>query len=72
LTKIIESMGKYYREAKDKSTDSIKTLLLYLTQILTSLSLLINIFVEEEELKLAVVVSKIVYLTVHLTNNSLL
>ncbi|XP_068912957.1 serendipity locus protein alpha-like isoform X2 [Tenebrio molitor] len=47
-------MGKYYREAKDKSTDSIKTLLLYLTQILTSLSLLINIFVEEEQLKLVV------------------
>lgn len=58
LTTLIKSIGSYCKENKEKSTISIQnTLLLYLTQALTSLSLLINIFVREEEIQIVINVS---------------
>ncbi|EFA05144.2 serendipity locus protein alpha isoform X2 [Tribolium castaneum] len=49
LTTIIKLIGRYYKEAKIKTINSSQ--LLYLTQTLTTLSLLINIFVREDEIQ---------------------
>ncbi|XP_044261719.1 serendipity locus protein alpha-like isoform X2 [Tribolium madens] len=52
LTTIIKLIGRYYKESKDETANQTQnTLLLYLTQTLTCLSLLINIFVREDEIQ---------------------
>ncbi|KAJ3641078.1 hypothetical protein Zmor_027599 [Zophobas morio] len=52
LTTIIGLIGTYYKQTRDKAAPTQNTILLYLTQVLTSLSLLINTFVLEEEIGL--------------------